>query len=216
MPRAQLTTDQVETMRRRLSSAALRIYLDDGLEGVSFRRLAEAMGVSHMLPYRYFENKEALLARMRADALSRFEDYVREHESRSDNALTRVLAVAEAYVVFARQHPAEYLLIFATHQPSVDLYPELLSARRSLFDHAVEAAQRCIDEGRLSGNARELAHAVWVSLHGLLTLHAAGQLLHGMSLDELVEPLIRRILGLPVQQKPVSARKRSGSSKTTM
>ena len=194
MPRAQLTTDELEAMRRRLSAAGLEIYRAEGLEGVSFRRLAELLSVSHTLPYRYFDNKEALLARMRVDALTRFEAEVREHESRADGPMAQVHAVAEAYVAFASRNQAEYLLIFATHQPAVEQYPEVMEARRSLFEHAVEVLQRCIDGGLLRGDARELAHALWVTLHGLMSLHAAGQLMHGKRLEELVEPLLGRLL----------------------
>ncbi|WP_162932270.1 TetR/AcrR family transcriptional regulator [Solimonas sp. K1W22B-7] len=189
-----MTPEEVEAMRRRLSSAGLRIYRQEGLEALTFRRLADALDVSHMLPYRYFDNKDALLARMRVDALGQFESYVREHESRADGPMAQVHAVAEAYVAFAQQHPAEYLLIFATHQPAPGQYPEVLQARRSVFEHAVEVLQRCIDQGRLQGEASELAHALWVNLHGLMTLHAAGQLVHGKTLEQLVEPLLGRLL----------------------
>lgn len=202
MPRIQLSELQVESMRQRVSSSAMRIYLSEGLEGVSFRRIADEMSVSPMALYRYFENKEALLARMRADALNRFGNYIDEYESRADDSLTRVLAIAEGYIAFARSHPAEYLLIFATHQPAVDRHPELLEARIGLFDRVVAAVQRCIDEGRLKGEARELSHHVWVALHGLLTLHAAGQLLHGMNLDEIVGPLVQRLLGASAVESP--------------
>ncbi|HSW11192.1 MAG TPA: TetR/AcrR family transcriptional regulator [Solimonas sp.] len=181
-------------MRTRLSSAGLDVYRQEGLEAVSFRRLAELLDVSHTLPYRYFQNKDALLARMRADALGRFESYVREHESRADGPLAQVHAVADAYIAFASRHQAEYLLIFATHQPAPELYPEVLQARRQVFDHAVEVLQRCIDAGLLRGEALELAHALWIGLHGLMTLHVAGQLVHGRTLDELVEPLLGRLL----------------------
>ena len=46
----------------------------------------------------------------------------------------------------------------------------------------------------MEGDPREIAHGVWVSMHGLLTLHAANQLVHGMSLDELLQPLLQALL----------------------
>ena len=181
-------------MRGRLSATALDVYRREGLSALSFRRIAEAAGISHTLPYRYFENKEALLARMRADALGTFEAYVREYESRSDEPLGKIQEVAEGYMTFAREHPDDYMLIFASHQPAPELYPDVLAARRDVFDHVVGVVQACIDAGLLSGPAREIAHHFWVALHGLLSLHTADQLVHGMELDEIVEPLIQRLL----------------------
>lgn len=211
MPRAQLTPDEVESMRNRLSAAALEIFRAEGLEAVSFRKLADAEGISHTHPYRYFDNKDALLAWMRAQALGHFEGYVRDSEADTREPLPRVWAVAEAYIRFSREHPAEYLLIFATPQPGPGKHPELLRARRSLFDHAVGVLQCCVDHGLLEGDARQLAHEIWVGLHGLMMLHAAGQFVHGMTMDELLEPLMHRLLGvkpLPQERPGANAARR--------
>lgn len=194
MARPLLTDDEVEVMRSRLAEAALEIYLREGLEAVSFRRLAEAAGVSHTLPYRYFSNKEAVLARMRTDAVRRLEQFVIGREPATLAPMARIRAVAMSFVDFVRRHPAEYMLIFSTHQPPPDQYPELLAARRSLFDHAVDVVQQSIDAGEISGSARELAHALWVSLHGLLTLHVANQLVHGFDMEHLIGPVLDRLL----------------------
>ena len=153
------------------------------------------MGLSHTLPYRYFAHKEALLVAMRVDCTVRFERFVREQEEVDAPLLQRIRSIAAAYVEFARGNAAEYLLIFSTHQPPPDRYPELLAARRGLFDHAVEVVALCVQAGELHGEPRQIAHEFWIALHGLMTLHVANQLVHGRSLDELVEPLIDRMLG---------------------
>jgi hypothetical protein len=56
--------------------------------------------------------------------------------------------------------------------------------------------QHCIDDGVVAGNARQITHAGWGGVHGLLTLHVANQLVHGCRVEELVRPTIFRILGL--------------------
>ena len=195
MPRAQLTTAEENAMRRRLADAALGIYRAEGLEALSFRRLADAMGLSHTLPYRYFPHKEALLMAMRRDCTLHFEQFVREREALQAPLLQRIRSIAAAYVDYVRRNPADYLLIFATNQPPPDQYPELLAARRGLFDHVVEVLTLCVRAGELKGEPRQLAHQFWIALHGLMTLHVANQLVHGCTLEELVAPLIDRMLG---------------------
>lgn len=201
MARPQLSSEAVDAMRQRLVDAALVIYRDKGLEAVSFRGLADAVGLSHTLAYRYFADKEALLTALRVDCTRRFEAFVRARESVDAPLPARVRSIAMGYVDFAREYPDEYLLIFATDQPSPANYPELLAARRSLFEHAVEAVAEGIASGELQGNAREIAHAFWISLHGMMTLHAANQLVHGLRLEQLVEPVIARLLGTPPPRK---------------
>lgn len=194
MARPQLSSEAVDAMRQRLIDAALVIYRDKGLEAVSFRSLADAVGLSHTLAYRYFADKDALLTGLRLECTRRFEQFVRAREKLQGNTFARIRSVALAYVDFAREHADEYLLIFSTHQPSPATYPELLAARRSLFDHAVEIVAEGVARGELQGEPLELAHTFWISLHGLMTLHVANQLVHGRSLEQLVEPLIARLL----------------------
>jgi AcrR family transcriptional regulator len=196
MARNALTAQEVDSMRSRLCAHALAIFRESGIEGVTFRALADAMGVSHTLPYRYFENKEALLASVRVLCFEQFERYVRQREASDASALNRVLAVLDAYVSFVFEHKVEYELIFATPQPPPQRYPELLAARISLFEHSVALVEECIAAGLIQGEARELTHAVWAALHGLLTLHVANQLVHGYTLQQLVTPTIYRTLGL--------------------
>jgi AcrR family transcriptional regulator len=197
MARQSLSHAEVESTRKRLCVAALSMFREGGIDAVTFRGLADRAGVSHTLPYRYFENKDALLASVRVMCFEQFEEFVRAREAMATGHLDRVLAVMDAYVEFVMQHPVEYTLIFVTPQPPPQRYPELLAARRRLFEHSVQLVQHCIDDGVVAGNARQITHAVWGGVHGLLTLHVANQLVHGCRVEELVRPTIFRILGLP-------------------
>lgn len=210
MPRAQLSIDEVAATRQRLTALALELYLREGLEAVSFRRLAEVAGISHTLPYRYFENKEALVVALRTHCTVHFDRYVRGRERADALPVENIRRIAAAYLSFVQAHPGEYQLIFTLEQASPDHYPELLAARRRFFEHAVELIQRAIDLGEMRGEARVLAHLFWSSLHGLLTLQLGGQLVHGCSLEELVTPLVERMIAssAPQEQKTPAPRPR--------
>lgn len=194
MARPQLTDDVVDATRKRLVTLALALYRSEGLEAITFRRLADAAGISHTLPYRYFRNKEAVLVAMRVACTQHFDDFVRTRETAGASPMQQIREVAAAYVDFVSEHPDDYLLIFSLEQPPPSRYPELLAARRHLFDHATDVVQRAIDTGDLHGEARALTHLFWVSLHGLMTLHVAGQLVHGHDMNTLLDPLMQQML----------------------
>jgi AcrR family transcriptional regulator len=199
-----------------MAAAARQVYLDQGAEALSLRTLADALGISHTLPYRYFRNKEALLAHLRCDAVGRFHAWVVERDPGPEaDPLPRLRSLFDAYIGYARRHPAEYRLIFASEQPPPDRYPALLAARRGMFDFAMAVVQQCIDAGLTQGDAREIAHAYWVTLHGLMTLHVANQLVHGLRFEQLAPALLERLLG--PMQAPVpaaSARMRSKENRS--
>ncbi|MGH8505731.1 MAG: TetR/AcrR family transcriptional regulator [Stenotrophobium sp.] len=208
---AILTAAEEQATRQRFVDAALGIYRRQGLDALSFRSLALATGLSHTLPYRYFEHKEALLVAMRLDCTQRFEAFVRQHEAVDAPLLSRIRSIAAAYVEFVQRNRAEYLLVFSTDQPPPDQCPELLAARRSLFDHVTGVIALCVQAGKLQGDALQITHEFWVALHGLMTLHVANQLVHGCTLEELVGPLIDRLLVQSDQVSPVKRPSRAAA-----
>ena len=201
-------------MRERLAAAALAIYRADGVEAISFRRLADAVGISHTLTYRYFDDKDALLARVRAGCFLDFDRYVRERERHVGDLARHMDSIAQAYIRYGCEHPAEYRLMFSIEQPAPDRYPQLLAARRQLFDYAVAALERYVQAGVLAGDARTLVHALWITLHGLMSLHVANQLIHGRSLQQLAQPLVQQALRAPpppaVVRRAVAATRKPG------
>ncbi len=94
-------------MRSRLCDASVAIFREGGLEAVTFRALADAVGVSHTLPYRYFENKEDLLANVRVLCFERFEAFVRAREAGADGTVARMSSFSDASMrTFWRAMPA--------------------------------------------------------------------------------------------------------------
>jgi AcrR family transcriptional regulator len=73
-----LTDDDVAGFRERLCEVATRIFVEKGRDGLNMRTLAAQLGVSAMTPYRYFRDKEEILAAIRARAFSRFADQLEE------------------------------------------------------------------------------------------------------------------------------------------
>ena len=66
-----LSTAEIADFRERLCDAAERLFAEHGAEAVTIRQLAAAVGVSSMTPYRYFKDKDAILAAVRARAFDR-------------------------------------------------------------------------------------------------------------------------------------------------
>lgn len=175
MPRV-LTEEDVTEFRSRLCEAARRRYAADGETGVSLRRLASDLGVSATTPYRYFHDKDEILAALRADAFDRFAASLeRAFASRSD-PVERSVAVGEAYVAFAFGDPDSYRLMFDLNQPDSDRYPELARAagraRRTMTAHT-EALQAA---GLIEGDPALVGRVYWATLHGLIVLELAGKL----------------------------------------
>src|SRR5580765_5549288 len=127
MPRVLSDTD-VADFRERLCEAAERLFAEKGPDAVTMRQLAADLGVSPMTPYRYFEDKDDILAAVRANGFNRFAEALEQARASADGARARGAAVGEAYVTFALEHPHAYKLMFDFNQPNVEQYPDLAEA----------------------------------------------------------------------------------------
>jgi AcrR family transcriptional regulator len=172
MPRV-LTQSDVADFRERLCGVAERLFAEQGPDGVTMRQLASELGVSPMTPYRYFSDKDAILAAVRAAAFNRFAEALERAYDSERDPLARTIAIAQAYVDFALSEPAAYKLMFDLMQPHQESYPELVEAgmraRRTMTAH-IDAL---IEAGLLTGDADMIGHMFWAALHGTLVLQFA-------------------------------------------
>jgi AcrR family transcriptional regulator len=186
MPRASLTREQVEAFRGRAVEAATGLFAELGYRGVTLRSVAAELGVSPMTPYRYFENKEELFAMVRTEAFRRFADAQRDAVRSDQDAAATLQALGMAYVRFALEEPAAYHIMFELHQAPAGTYPELEKQGARAFSYLHAAVEGAITAGLMGGEALHQAHILWAQVHGLVSLHLAGKLELGCSLEDLL------------------------------
>jgi len=171
-----LSSEDVEAFRARLCEAAQTLFAERGIEAVTMRELAQALGVSPMTPYRYFKDKDAILAAVRAAAFGRFAARLEAAIVGTPDPLLRSRNAGQAYIDFALSEPQAYRLMFDLNQPTQGDYPELqasiVRARRTMTVH-IEAM---IAAGLLDGDAELIGHMFWSVLHGMLMLQLTGKL----------------------------------------
>ena len=175
MPRVLSETD-VADFRERLCEAAERLFAERGPDAVTMRQLAAELGVSPMTPYRYFEDKDDILAAVRASAFNRFADALEAARDGTVGARARGHAVGEAYVTFALEHPHAYKLMFDLNQPHVEKYPELVTAGKRARATLTGYVDDALTEGVLSGDAEQIGLMFWASVHGAVVLELSGML----------------------------------------
>lgn len=199
MSRPRLSQAHEQSARERLIQLALDLYLRDGLEGVTLRKLAGLGELSHTYVYRYFSSKATLLVAMRTACSGHFLSHVVGADDPAQTPARRLYDMAHAIVAFAMDCEPEYRLLFTLDQPSPDQFPELLAVRQQLAEHVAEVAALMSSDDRGEHNPQVLAQMIWAGVHGVLSLHMAGQLVHGCSLDDLLQPMLLRLIGFSDQ-----------------
>lgn len=187
-------------MRERLATAALSLFRESGLDGVSLRKLAAHLGVSHTLLYRYFDGMEGLFTALRLASLRLLFERLQAADDIDAKPLERIRASTRALVEFAQEHPREYRFLFSAEQPHLAQQPELLALRHRVFDHIVDIAQVAKKQRLIAIDPRTWVHMAWALLHGLLTLQESNQLLEGRQFDDLVDAALKVLIGAPARR----------------
>ena len=175
MPRILSDTD-VADFRERLCEAAERLFAERGPDAVTMRQLAAELGVSPMTPYRYFRDKDDILAAIRTNGFNRFAEALEKARDGAEGARAKGKAVGEAYVTFALEHPHAYKLMFDLNQPHIEKYPELVTAGKRARQTMTGYVDDAVSEGIMKGDAAEIGMMFWAAVHGAVVLELAGML----------------------------------------
>jgi AcrR family transcriptional regulator len=166
-----LSSEDIADFRERLCDAAEKQFGAHGLDGVTMRALAGALGVSPMTPYRYFEDKEEIVAAVQTRAFERFAGAL--EASVDADAAKFARNASSAYVGFAFQNPEAYRLMFDTAQPRQGRYPALDAAAARARQTMTGYVRALVAAGFIEGDAELIGHVYWAQIHGLVMLKLA-------------------------------------------
>lgn len=160
-----------EEMRARITGAAMRLFLAEGFEKTSIRRIAEAIEYTPGAIYSYFEDKDAILFALHDDGMERLHAALSPCEAIADPA-DALAAACRAYVGFAMKNPEYYDLMFVMEatgnkiQESGDWVGGLKN-----YDVLRRVVYRGMRAGVVPpGNPEVVAFALWSFVHGMVTL----------------------------------------------
>ena len=165
---------------------AEKIVVASGHEAINMRDLAGRVGVTATAIYHYFENKEALLLRIKLRAAERLNARIHRIDKDSDPMET-LHRLGEEYIAFAEEHPNMYRLLFDTPAGGAPLGEAEQPVLYYTYYVARKALAKLAGEGEYPHDPRYGAMMEWTMLHGFCSLLMSGnlQLAEGMDREEL-------------------------------
>lgn len=159
--------------RAEILAAAERIFVAEGYDGATIRRIADEVGVSSTALYMHFKDKAEILLEITSDAIAHMLETNTQIAQLPGDPVIRVRGILDAYMDFAIENANAYQLIFCAKpaevteeraQTSVDLGAQSYAQFRSV----VAEIAAC---GRLrTGTVDVAAQTLWAGCHGLVTL----------------------------------------------
>lgn len=100
------------TRREEILQAAKELFLEQGYEATTIRRIADRVGVSAPALYLYFQDKEQMMLALCDQTFGYLIVSIGEIENTVSDPRERIRRFGEAYLKFGMAHPDEYKLIF--------------------------------------------------------------------------------------------------------
>jgi len=161
-----------QELRQAILAAAGELFLEQGYERFSLRKVAERVGYSPTTIYLYFRDKDDLLFTVVEEGFERFGQQLAAAAQSQEDAWERLIALGRAYVAFGLQNPVYYQLMFMqradflTHTPVGERQPRIMS-----FQVLRQTVQEAIDAGVLRpGDAESYSDVLWALVHGMVSL----------------------------------------------
>ena len=170
-----------QEMRAAILDAAGRLIATEGVDGLTIRAVAQAVGYSAGALYEYFDSKEAILTSLYFDGSDglgvQCERAVAELPAAAD-AIQAFHALGHAYRSYALNHPELYRLVFGgfktpPHHPDLGCN----DGPNGGFGILLQVATQGVDEGLLIDvPAPMVAFAAWAAVHGFVSLEISGHI----------------------------------------
>ncbi|HTR85013.1 MAG TPA: TetR/AcrR family transcriptional regulator [Reyranella sp.] len=169
------------TRRDEILQAAKKLFLQEGYEATTIRKIADRVGVSAPALYLYFADKEAIMVALCDQTFGFLIDKIGEIEQQPLGPREQLRRCGEAYIRFGLEHPQEYWLTFMSGNTPKQIKSQGGHRARNpeagqpgttgaiAFQHVVDLLKNVEAAGiKLNYGPETAAELLWMGLHGLV------------------------------------------------
>jgi AcrR family transcriptional regulator len=189
-----------DALRREIMVAARELFVTQGYNSFSMRKVAEKIEYSPTTIYLYFKDKQDLLISICEETFANLHLTLEKIEQGSRDPLVGFKKGMRAYIEFGLEHPSDYAMVFITppeqYDPVVaEEYKYEGSMGQRAFSHLVNMVVACMKEGKIKkGDPETISQTIWASLHGVTALLIGHKDFPFVERDKLINSVINTLL----------------------
>jgi AcrR family transcriptional regulator len=165
--------------RDKILDAARELFVTEGYEGVSMRRVAEKIEYSPTAIYVYFADKQELFHELCQQDYARLAE-VFQSSAMSSDPIERLKQIGRTYSEFGVRYPNHYKFMFMTphppHEPDEEDREVMGNPEVDAYAFLKWAVQQAIDSGRFREELQDaelISQTLWAAVHGVIALNIA-------------------------------------------
>jgi len=185
---------QKKFLRQEILDAASELFVKEGYENVSMRRIADKIEYSPTTIYLYFKDKAELLEQVCAETFARLSAHLAGIVEQPGDPLERLRRGLIAYVHFGLENPHHYRASFMMPTPEGfdrAKYVQPDSPGLQAFDFLRRAVFDCISAGKLEDKDPELlSQTLWCGVHGVTSLLITHSVFPWVGKEQVIESVV--------------------------
>jgi AcrR family transcriptional regulator len=165
--------------RDKILDAARELFVTEGYEGVSMRRVAEKIEYSPTAIYVYFADKNELFHELCRQDFARLQEVMTSVAMPLD-PIERLRQIGGNYIEFGVHYPNHYLFMFMTphpaHEPDEEDREIIGNPEVDAYAFLKLAVQQAIDTGHFREDLHDaelISQTLWAAVHGVISLNIA-------------------------------------------
>lgn len=165
-------------MKQAILDAAMALFIEDGYDSISIRKIADRIEYSPSTIYLYFEDKDAIFFELHNIGFTELYSHQMETQNIADPK-ERLIAHGRAYLNFALEHTQYYDLMFISRAPGVTIKK---FNHWECGDRSYDLLRKNIVECKEAGYFKDMdldavSFVFWSTVHGMVSLHIRNRLL---------------------------------------
>ena len=165
--------------RDKILDAARELFVTEGYEGVSMRRVAEKIEYSPTAIYVHFADKEELFHELCRQDFARLQEVMQSAEMPAD-PIERLRQIGRSYIQFGVRFPNHYVFMFMTphlpQEPDEEDREIMGNPEKDAYAMLKRAVQEAINAGCFRDEVQDaelVSQTLWASVHGVISLNIA-------------------------------------------
>jgi AcrR family transcriptional regulator len=197
---AERRVREKEELRQRILDAATELFIKDGFENVSIRKIADKIEYSPTTIYLHFKDKADLIESICSQVFTGLEQALDEIAAQGLPDLEMLRRSLMRYIDFGLENPNHYIVIFCIPAP-----PEIARMKREnptsapgmvCFDKLRMGVATCMKSGALqAADVETVSQSIFMMIHGvtsaLVAMHGFPWLAPRVLIETSVDNILR-------------------------
>lgn len=160
-------------LRKMILDASMKLFIEQGYDNVTIRKIADIIEYSPTTVYLYFKDKDEIFYHLHEQGFAILTE-INQNLAGIDNPLTRLHKMGDNYLKFGVDNPEYYDIMFIQRAPMKALM-ERDDCNWTMGESALHALkitmQEAMEKGYVhKGNVEAASMMVWGMVHGLVSL----------------------------------------------